>query len=81
MCFNQQVISDHADVAEVAVVAVRDPLKGHIPLGLLVLNASCSRPHDHVIQVCSCAVCFVCLFFFWFGGLKASVKLLCTRSS
>lgn len=46
-----QVISDHEDVAEVAVVGVKDALKGHIPLGLLVLNSHCHRPAHEVLQV------------------------------
>lgn len=38
------MISDHPDVAEVAVVGVRDNLRGQLPLGLIVLNSHCSRP-------------------------------------
>jgi propionyl-CoA synthetase len=35
-------------VAEVAVVGVRDELKGHIPLGLLVLNSHCTRDPEEI---------------------------------
>lgn len=38
-----QVICDHHDVAEVAVVGVKDELKGQVPLGLIVLNSHCTR--------------------------------------
>jgi len=46
----EEVISDHDDVAEVAVVGVKDALKGQTPLGLLVLNSHCTRPHEEIIQ-------------------------------
>ena len=48
MC--RQVISDHPDVAEVAVVGLRDAFKGQIPLGLVVLNASVTRPAQDVLR-------------------------------
>ena len=35
-------------MAEVAVVGVRDELKGHIPLGLLVLNSHCTRDPEEI---------------------------------
>jgi propionyl-CoA synthetase len=35
----EEIISDLHDVAEVAVVGVRDKLKGQVPLGLIVLNS------------------------------------------
>mgnify|MGYP002624845772 FL=1 len=39
----EEVLADHPDVAEAAVIGVADPLKGEVPLGLLVLNAGCRR--------------------------------------
>jgi len=47
----EEVISDHQDVAEVAVVGVKDPLKGQTPLGLIVLKNSSNRPHEVITQV------------------------------
>ncbi len=35
----EEVLSDHDDVAECAVIGVADQMKGQLPLGLLVLNA------------------------------------------
>ena len=46
----EEVIADHDDVAEVAVVGVKDILKGQTPLGLLVLNSHCTRPHEEIVQ-------------------------------
>ena len=34
----------HPDVAECAVIGVADPLKGQVPLGLVVLKAGVARP-------------------------------------
>ena len=51
----EEVISDHDDVAEVAVVGVKDALKGQTPLGLLVLNSHCTRSHEEIIEVSLCS--------------------------
>jgi propionyl-CoA synthetase len=39
----EEVLADHPDVAECAVIGVGDALKGQLPLGLLVLNAGVKR--------------------------------------
>ncbi len=39
----EEVLTQHADVAECAVVGVQDRLKGQVPIGLLVLNAGVNR--------------------------------------
>jgi propionyl-CoA synthetase len=39
----EEILADHADVAECAVIGVADPMKGQLPLGLLVLNAGVTR--------------------------------------
>ncbi len=39
----EEVLAGHPDVAECAVMGVADPLKGQLPLGLLVLNAGVDR--------------------------------------
>ena len=42
-------MSDHPDVAEVAVVGVRDVLRGQIPLGLFVINAKyCTKTEEEI---------------------------------
>eukprot|EP00362_Geleiidae_sp_MMETSP1317_P001602 CAMPEP_0201281038 /NCGR_PEP_ID=MMETSP1317-20130820/1073_1 /ASSEMBLY_ACC=CAM_ASM_000770 /TAXON_ID=187299 /ORGANISM="Undescribed Undescribed, Strain Undescribed" /LENGTH=74 /DNA_ID=CAMNT_0047589863 /DNA_START=1283 /DNA_END=1507 /DNA_ORIENTATION=- len=35
----EEVISSHVDVAESAVIGIKDEIKGHIPLGLIILKA------------------------------------------
>jgi len=44
----EEVLSAHADVAECAVVGAADELKGEVPLGLVVLKADVSRPHEEI---------------------------------
>ncbi|MBV9859445.1 MAG: propionyl-CoA synthetase [Alphaproteobacteria bacterium] len=39
----EEVLAAHADVAECAVMGVADPLKGQVPVGLLVLKAGAER--------------------------------------
>jgi len=45
----EQVIADHADVAEVAVVGAADADKGQIPVAMVVLKSGVSRDGDEVI--------------------------------
>ena len=45
----EEVLADHADVAECAVIGVADPLKGQLPLGLLVLNAGVTRDPAEIV--------------------------------
>jgi propionyl-CoA synthetase len=40
----EEVVAAHPDVAECAVMGVADPLKGQVPLGLIVLKAGVARP-------------------------------------
>jgi propionyl-CoA synthetase len=44
----EEVLSDHPDVAECAVLGVEDNLKGQIPIGFLVLNAGVARDHVEI---------------------------------
>ena len=45
----EEVLASHPDVAECAVVGVADPLKGEIPLGLVVLMAGVTRPEQEIV--------------------------------
>ncbi len=48
----EEVLADHPDVAECAVIGIADAMKGQLPLGLLVLNAGVERdPADIVTEV------------------------------
>ena len=44
----EEVLAAHPDVAECAVVGVRDTLKGQVPLGLVVLKSGVTRAEDAV---------------------------------
>jgi len=48
----EEVLANHPDVAECAVIGVADHLKGELPVGFLCLNAGCDRPHDEIIAEC-----------------------------
>ena len=45
----EEVLANHPDVAECAVVGVEDQLKGQLPVGFLVLKAGVSKPHEQVV--------------------------------
>jgi propionyl-CoA synthetase len=45
----EEVIASHPDVAECAVVGMADPLKGQIPLGLIVLNSAARGSTENVL--------------------------------
>lgn len=44
----EEVLADHPDVAECAVLGVANKLKGQIPIGFLVLNAMVERNADEI---------------------------------
>ncbi len=44
----EEVLTQHADVAECAVVGVQDRLKGQVPIGLLVINAGVTRDPEAI---------------------------------
>lgn len=46
----EEVLSDHPDVAECAVLGVEDQLKGQVPVGFLVLKAGVTKPNDQIIK-------------------------------
>jgi propionyl-CoA synthetase len=46
----EEVLASHPDVAECAVFGVADPIKGEIPLGLLVLKAGVHRSGGEIVN-------------------------------
>ena len=44
----EEVISGHPDVAECAVIAAPDPVKGEVPVGFVVLKAGVAREADAI---------------------------------
>ena len=44
----EAVLAGHPDVAECAVIGVADPLKGELPLGLVVLKSGVDRPEADI---------------------------------
>jgi len=45
----EEVLAGHPDVAECAVIGVKDELKGQLPMGFLCLNAGCDRPVEDIV--------------------------------
>ena len=48
----EEVLANHPDVAECAVMGVEDQLKGQVPLGMLVLNSGVTKDHDEIVKEC-----------------------------
>ena len=48
----EEVLAAHPDVAECAVVGVKDKLKGEIPLGMIVLKAGVEREGEEIVKEC-----------------------------
>ena len=46
----EEVLAEHPDVAECAVIGVADALKGQLPLGFLVLNSGVNRAHEEIVE-------------------------------
>jgi propionyl-CoA synthetase len=44
----EEVLASHKDVAECAVIGMKDDLKGEVPCGFIVLKAGVNRPHDEI---------------------------------
>ena len=48
----EEVLSEHPDVAECAVVGIADKLKGQMPIGMVVLKAGVSKSEEDVQKEC-----------------------------
>jgi propionyl-CoA synthetase len=48
----EEVLASHPDVAECAVLGVKDTLKGQLPMGFLCLNAGSEKTQDEVVAEC-----------------------------
>ncbi len=48
----EEVLANHPDVAECAVMGVADKLKGQVPLGMLVVNAGTEKSPEDVVTEC-----------------------------
>jgi propionyl-CoA synthetase len=46
----EEILADHPQVAECAVLGVEDDLKGQVPIGFLVLNAGVTRDHSEIVK-------------------------------
>src|SRR5260221_8210480 len=48
----EEVLAGHKDVAECAVLGIKDELKGEVPCGFIVLKAGVNRPHSEIEAEC-----------------------------
>jgi propionyl-CoA synthetase len=48
----EEVLAAHQDVAECAVLGIADPVKGQLPIGLLVLKSGVIRRPDEISREC-----------------------------
>jgi propionyl-CoA synthetase len=48
----EEVLSGHQDVAECAVLGIKDELKGEVPCGFIVLKAGVNRPAEDIEKEC-----------------------------
>ena len=46
----EEVLANHQDVAECAVIGVADDLKGQLPVGFLVLKAGVTKDHTEIVS-------------------------------
>ena len=48
----EEVLANHPDVAETAVIGVADQLKGQMPVGFVCLTKGVNRPHEEISKEC-----------------------------
>ena len=48
----EEVLAEHQDVAECAVLGIADKLKGQLPIGLLTLKAGVTKSHEDISKEC-----------------------------
>ncbi len=48
----EEVLASHKDVAECAVLGVKDALKGEVPCGFIVLKSGVNRPPEEIEREC-----------------------------
>jgi propionyl-CoA synthetase len=48
----EEVLAGHKDVAECAVLGIKDDLKGEVPCGFIVLKAGVNRPPAEIENEC-----------------------------
>ena len=48
----EEVLANHPDVAECAVIGISDELKGQLPVGFVCLTSGVNRPHDEIVKEC-----------------------------
>jgi len=48
----EEVLAEHKDVAECAVLGIADKLKGQLPIGLLTLKADVTKKHEDISKEC-----------------------------
>ncbi|MFK7858036.1 MAG: AMP-binding protein [Granulosicoccus sp.] len=46
----EEVLSNHPDVAECAVMGAHDDLKGQLPVGLVIINSGCTKPQEQIVS-------------------------------
>jgi len=52
----EEILADHPDVAECAVIGVDDDLKGQVPIGFVVLKSGVNRDHAEIVAELVAAV-------------------------
>ena len=48
----EEALISHPQVAECAVIGPEDPIKGQVPIALLVLSADCNQTNESVVSSC-----------------------------
>jgi propionyl-CoA synthetase len=48
----EEVLASHPDVAECAVLGIKDDLKGEVPCGFVVLKSGVDRPPEEIEKEC-----------------------------